>query len=536
MNPVDWTILVVYILVIIYMGFYVGRTQRSQEDYYLGGRSIPSWQVSLSIVATQVSAISLIGAPAFIAMKPGGGLIWLQYEFAIPLAMMLIMLTVVPIYHRTGVISIYEYLETRFGGPTRTILSLIFMASRGLAAGVALLATSIVTSVCLDLPLHPTVLLIGVISIAYTALGGIRADIYSDILQLGILWSGALLCLWILWSLVGDNPFADLGEAGERYRVFRMSGIGLGDGDTFGFWPMLAGGFFLYLSYYGCDQSETQRLLTAKGTVQAQKALFYNGLIRFPLVITYCSLGIFLIPFLQRHPGFLERLEGQSPDFLLPHFLLAYMPHGLLGLLIAGIFAASMSSLDSTLNSLSAVTWRDFLQKYFRQFENIPREKEVWVSKILTVLWGGLCTLFALGMIGGPETVLVLVNKIGSAFYGPILATFWLGILTRRGSQPGAIAGLGSGVAINIFIWQVFGNAVSWLWWNPIGFLSSFVIGYAISLLFPGKKPPVFEEIAEAPKTPGLPRIYYLALACVFGGILLVCWILETLLTGTSLP
>jgi len=189
MNPIDWTILIVYILVIIYMGFYVGRSQRSQEDYYLGGREMPSWQIALSIVATQVSAISLIGAPAFIAMKPGGGLVWLQYEFAIPLAMMLIMLTVVPMYHKTGVISIYEYLEKRFGSATRTILSLIFMASRGLAAGVALLATSIVTSVCMDMPLFHTVLLIGVISIIYTTLGGIRADIYSDILQLVILWS-----------------------------------------------------------------------------------------------------------------------------------------------------------------------------------------------------------------------------------------------------------------------------------------------------------------------------------------------------------
>ncbi|MCD6298727.1 MAG: sodium transporter, partial [Deltaproteobacteria bacterium] len=150
MNPIDWIILIVYIIVIIYMGFYVGRSQRSQEDYYLGGRKMDSWQVALSIVATQVSAISLIGAPAFIAMKPGGGLVWLQYEFAIPLAMMLIMLTVVPLYHRTGVISIYEYLEKRFGSATRTILSLIFMASRGLATGVALLATSIVTSVCMD--------------------------------------------------------------------------------------------------------------------------------------------------------------------------------------------------------------------------------------------------------------------------------------------------------------------------------------------------------------------------------------------------
>jgi SSS family transporter len=534
MNLIDWIILIVYIIVIIYMGFYVGRSQRSQEDYYLGGREMPSWQVALSIVATQVSAISLIGAPAFIAMKPGGGLVWLQYEFAIPLAMMLIMLTVVPIYHKTGVISIYEYLEKRFGSATRTILSLIFMASRSLAAGVALLATSIVTSVCMDMPLFHTVLFIGAISIVYTTLGGIRADIYSDILQLIILWSGAVICLWVLLGLIGNDPFDEMARtATDRYQVFNMSGSGLGDGETFGFWPMLVGGFFLYLSYYGCDQSEAQRLLTARGAKQAQKALFYNGMIRFPLVITYCSLGIFLIPFLHTHPGFLNRFADQSPDFLLPYFLLAYMPHGLLGLLIAGIFAASMSSLDSTLNSLSAVTWRDFLQKYFGRFKTIPHEKEVWVSKILTVLWGLLCTVFALGMIGGPETVLVLVNKIGSAFYGPILATFWLGILTKKASQSGAITGLWTGVAMNIFIWQFFDKAVSWLWWNPIGFFTSFIVGYGISLAFSKERPEVFMETRQGPDKPGLPLIYYLALTGVFGGILFVCLLMERVLTRT---
>jgi len=528
MNLLDWLILGVYVLTIIYMGFFVGRSQRSQEDYYLAGRGMPSWQVALSVVATQVSAISLIGAPAFIALKPGGGLIWLQYEFAIPLAMMLIMLIVVPVYHRTGVISIYEYLERRFGPATRTILSLVFMASRGLAAGVALLATSIVTSVCLDLPLFPTVLLIGIVSIVYTTLGGIRADIYSDILQLVILWSGALICLSVLVNLVGDvSPAGGTPLPTERYEVFRMQGSGLGDGETFGFWPMLVGGFFLYLSYYGCDQSETQRLLTAKGTKEAQKALFYNGLLRFPLVITYCSLGIFLIPFLQAHPSFLDRLQGRSPDFLLPHFLLEYMPHGLLGLLIAGIFAASMSSLDSTLNSLSAVTWRDFIQKYSKRFREIPRGKEVWISKLLTVLWGVLCTAFALGMIGGPETVLVLVNKIGSAFYGPILVTFWLGILTRRVTQGGAITGLACGVGTNIVIWQVFGSAVSWLWWNPIGFLVSFSVAYAISFLLKSKRPAPPGQILRETGRAGLSHVYYLGLIGVFGSILLVCWLIE---------
>ena len=135
-------------------------------------------------------------------------------------------------------------------------------------------------------------------------------------------------------------------------------------------------------------------------------------------------------------------------------------------------------------------------------------------------------------MIGGPETVLVLVNKIGSAFYGPILATFWLGILTRKASQPGAITGLGAGVTMNVFIWQFFGKAVSWLWWNPIGFFTSFIVGYGISLAFPERWPKDGEGLRKGPEKRGLSPVYYLALTGAFGGILLVCWLLERGLTG----
>jgi len=435
-------------------------------------------------------------------------------------SMIFIMITVVPIYHSFGVVSIYEYLEERFGPNIRSILSLIFMASRSLAAGVALVATSIVTSVILNIPLTITVIVIGAIAVLYTTMGGIKADIYSDILQLFVLWFSAILCFFILLELIKGMPFPET----ERYRVFKISGTGLGDGETYGFWPMLLGGFFLYLSYYGCDQSETQRLLTAKDTKDAQKALFINGILRFPLVITYCSVGILMIPFLFHHPEFKEIIKNKQPDFLIPTFLLYYMPHGLLGLTIAGIFAASMSSLDSTLNSLSAVTWRDFLQKY-PQLRSMSPKKELWFSKLLTLMWGILCTIFALYMIGSPETVLVMVNKIGSAFYGPILAMFWLGIFTRRANEKGAIAGLIFGVGLNIFLWQLYEHQVSWLWWNTIGFITSFITGYLISLSISSKQKHKNDmHILTSHK---LPLAYICILFIVFLSIILICWLIQ---------
>jgi len=195
MTTIDWVVLSIYIIVIIGMSAFIGRRQKSQEDYYLGGRAMRSWQVGLSIIATQVGAISLVGAPAFIALKGNGGLLWLQYEFAIPQSMMGIMLIMVPLYHRTRAVTIYEYLEKRFGRATRMSISAVFLVSRGLGSGVALLATAIVTAVCLDWPLWQTILLIRGVSILYTTFGGIAADIYSDILQLIILWGGSLLAI-----------------------------------------------------------------------------------------------------------------------------------------------------------------------------------------------------------------------------------------------------------------------------------------------------------------------------------------------------
>ncbi|GAB4377560.1 MAG: sodium:solute symporter [Calditrichia bacterium] len=535
MTSLDWTIIIIYIILIIGMSWMIGRRQKSQDDYYLGGRAMPAWQIALSIMATQVSAISLIGAPAFIALKGDGGLVWLQYEFAIPLAMMLIMLTLIPMYHHTRAITIYEYLEKRFGVATRTTISAVFLVSRGLGSGVALLATGIVTAVCLNLPLWQTILLIGLVSIIYTTFGGIKADIYSDIIQLFVLWGGALITLGILWSLLDGQALTLLSDGNPRLQVFDFNSTGMGDGQTFAFWPMLIGGLFLYLSYYGCDQSQAQRLLTTKTAAIAQKSAFVNGLLRFPLVLTYCAVGVLLIPFLQKNPDFAQQVAGDQPDFLVPHFLIQYMPKGLLGLLIAGFFAASMSSIDSAINSLSAATYRDFLVKIFPQLDAISDRKQVRISRWLTIFWGTVATGFALKMIGGSETVLELVNKIGSAFYGPILATFWLGMLTRRSIQYGVIWGLLLGVSTNIFLWQFFSQEVSWLWWNVIGFGVSFAVGYLISRMrtfdsstIDGKLIIKFDEF----KLYIGDRRYYIALFFAFIFMLVISGFIQNMLDG----
>ncbi len=488
MAAIDWIILVIYIVFIVGLGYWIGSKQKNQEDYYVGGRRIPAWQVALSIMATQVSAISLIGAPAFVARRSGGGLKWIQYEFAVPLAMIAILWVMVPIFHRIKIITIYQYLEERFGTRLRILISLVFIFARGLGSGVALLATGIVTAVCLNWNLSQTIVLIGLISLLYTTFGGIKADIYSDIIQLFILWGAALLSIGIVVQYLGWDGITFTSGAHSRLQVFDWNHTGLGDGQTFSFWPMLIGGFFLYVSYYGADQSQTQRLLATHTARDAGQAVFLNGLLRFPLVLTYLTFGVLLIPFLESHTEFAYSLADKPADFLVPQFLIHFVPSGILGLIIAGIFAASMSSLDSAMNSLSAATYQDILLKWKPHLHSLSDSAQVRLSRLLTIFWGTVATVFALWLVGGEETVIELVNKIGSAFYGPILGVFWLGMLTRKTGERSAIWGLFAGVGTNILLWQFFSETISWLWWNAIGFIVTIGVARILAAIA-GDKP-----------------------------------------------
>lgn len=521
MTIIDWIVLSGYILLMIGLGGWVGRRQHSQRDYYLGGQAVPPWQVALSVLATQVSAISLVSAPAFVALRPGGGLVWLQYEFAIPLAMIGVMVWLVPAYRRTGGVTIYEYLEGRFGAATRSAVGLVFLVSRGLGAGVALLATAIVTAVCLDQPLPETILAIGAVAVAYTTLGGIVADIYSDIIQLGVLWAGALATAFTVAARIDGPVLPAIRAAADRTRVFDFAATGLGDGQTFAFWPMLVGGLFLYLSYYGCDQSQAQRLLTTPTLRGAQRALVINGLLRFPLVLSYCAVGVLLIPFLAAHPEFADRLAGRPPDFLVPVFLVEYLPAGLLGVIVAGIFAASMSSLDSALNSLSAVTYRDFLARRFPALARLAPDREVRLGRALTVGWGVVATGFALGMAGGSETVLELVNKIGSAFYGPVLGVFLLGLASRRAGQGAALSGLLAGVSVNLALWLGWERTVSWLWWNVVGLAVCLGVALAVQRIADAGSAASARPASPEPAPLQWPAVYVRLLLAAFAAALL---------------
>lgn len=477
MTALDWVILLGYFVGMLLLGFILLLRQKTSLDYYLAGRGMPAWMIGASMAATQASAVSLVGGPAFVAVKKGGGLFWLQYELAVPLAMGLL-IPLLAGYHRLRLVSIYAFTESQFGFPVRILLSSLFQLSRGLATGVLLYTTALIFGYLLDIPMVIALLVIGGVALAYTTLGGIIADIISDAIQLVVLWLGVLVGIFIIFQISGTGVVSHVPL--ERLKVLDFSGHGLGDGSTYSFWAMLLGGLFLYLSYYGCDQSQAQRLLTSPNAAIASRGLLYNSLLRFPLVLTYLFFGIVLAGFLATHsPSWISQVQEQ-PDALVPLFVRHYFPQGVRGLFLAAIMAAAMSSFDSAYNSLSAATLEDL-----KALNRVPRlfKGELWGPRFLTILWGLFSLIFATYLIYvKTPTVIELINMIGSVLYGPILSAFILGILPISLSGRAVFLGILTGLLTNVLVAR-FLPGVSWLWWNLIGSSVSMVVSVVLSTL-----------------------------------------------------
>ena len=460
LDTLDTLIVFVYLAAIVGMSFVLALRQRTGEDYFLAGRRMGGATLALSILANQASAVSLVGAPAFVALREGGGLRWLQYELAVPLAMLLLIILLLPAIRSVPGSSIYAYAERRFGRNTRRALAGAFLLSRGLSLGVIIYASAIVLAQVIGWSLGASLLAVGLFSVAYTSLGGFIADVWSDVLQFVLLWAGTLVAA--LFILVRDGARVIAAIPSGRSQALVFDSTGLGDGGTFSFWPMLVGGLFLYLAYYGCDQSQAQRLLAARSDEEARRALLINGLLRFPLVLTYCGLGLLLAGLLRVDATLAARMVGAPVDALVPTFLVTYLPTGLRGLLLAAILAAAMSSIDSALNSLAAVTLEDVV--------GIPPERQpVWLSRLTSLAWGLFAVASGLAVARSGQGVIELVNQVGSAFYGPVLAVFVLGVLAPRVRGGAATTGMVAGIVGNLLLARL-APGVSWLWWNPIGF------------------------------------------------------------------
>lgn len=482
MNWLDIVIIIIYSIGLLSLGYFF-KDQKDKKDFFLGGRSFGWFSMGMSTMASQLSAISFISAAAFVGMKGSGGMQWLTFEFAVPIAMIFLIVVLIPPLYNAGVVSIYAFLENRFSSMTRVLISTVFQISRSFATGIMIYTVALVLTSVMSVPFWQTILLSGIITIIYSYQGGMKAVVWGDVIQMIILVFGILICVGYGLHYVGgwDGFVTNMDKSRLDVVDFNW---GFSEGEEFGFWPMLIGGFFLYISYYGCDQSQAQRSLSGKSLKEVQKALMFNGLARFPVTLAYCFMGLIIGTFAFSNPEFLNLIPEDKPDQMVPIFIINYLPHGVIGLLLVAILAAAMSSLSSAINSLSAATMEDLLPRFRK--EPIKDEDQLKYSKWLTIFWGVICIVIAFNAGNIADTVIEAINKVGSAFYGPIVATFILAILTKRTHALGANIGLLTGVGVNMIIW--LGDfPIFWIWWNFIGALVTLTVGYSLSLVISGE-------------------------------------------------
>ncbi|MFK7923001.1 MAG: sodium/solute symporter [Bacteroidia bacterium] len=474
----NYSILGLYLLVLVGMGFRLSRNQHSTDDYFKGGGRIPWWAAGISIFGTQLSAITFMAIPAKTFATD-----WLY--FFLLLSILLVAPVVIryflPFFRRLELTSAYEYLEKRFNLSARVLGSLMFGALQLGRLGIVLLLPSLALTVVTGIDVNICILTMGILSILYTVLGGIEAVIWTDVIQVFVLLGGAILCLFFIpYQLEGG--LAGMWEVVQEYDKMKILDLRF-DFSNATLWVVLIGGFFSNLVMYGSDQTVIQRFLTTKDEKSASKSIVTGALMVVPSAFIFLSIGTALFVFYKNNPAALN-VATESTDVIFPWFMISQLPAGISGLLIAAIFAAAMSSLDSSMNSLATVATTDYYRRFFR----VKSEKQYLnFARWTTVVTGILGTLIAIYMANaGASSLWDEFNKIVGLFAGGLGGLFMLGIFTRKANGKGAVIGLiASGM---LQYWVSNYSSIHLLLFACTGALSAFILGYLASWLFREKQ------------------------------------------------
>lgn len=552
MHWINWVIVVAYILYVVIDGIRKSKNTDSLAGFFIANKSLSWWVVGLSVMATQLSAITMIGTPGQGATD---GIRFIQFYFGLPIAMIILGVTIVPLLHGSGVYTAYEFLERRFDAKTRSLTAFLFLLSRGMSAGTIIAAPGVVLSAIFGIPLVWAVAMIGVPTVLYTMVGGVQAVAWADVKQMFLIVFALLAIVVVLIVQMPVSPDDALRIAGAtgRLQAFDFS---FNLNETYTFWGGIIGGTFLMLSYFGTDQSQVQRYLTARSVDQAKSSLLMSAYWKIPLQLLVLLVGVgvfvyyqFVRPPLLYNPAheaavvdargdayaslqqrydevfilrsdaalavadapdatigsaamesFLMReaeiegirsealamaaeVTGQSSrdvNYIIPRFALSELPIGLAGLFIAGVLAAAMSSISSELNSLATTSIIDFYRRWMKP--EATDAHYLLVSKGATAFWG----LFACVVATYAATLgslIEVVNRFGSFFYGSILGVFILAMIPRttgRGSFFGLIAGMSLVAFVNFRMPEV-----AFLWHNVVGAVTVVVVGLVLSATGP---------------------------------------------------
>ncbi|MDG1176306.1 MAG: sodium:solute symporter [Flavobacteriales bacterium] len=545
MSLIDWGVLLFTLFAIVAYGSWKTRKNKNLESYLKGNNSENWATIGLSIMATQASAITFLSTPGQ-AYESGMGFV--QFYFGLPLAMILISVFFLPIYYKLKVYTAYQYLEQRFDVRVRAFTAFLFLVSRGLAAGITIYAPAIILSTLLNWNLQLTCLLIGGLVIIYTVSGGSRAVSLTQKWQMTIIMGGMFAAFfYVLDSFpetVGLSEGIDIaGKLGKMEIIDTTFDLK----EKYTLWSGLIAGLFLFLSYFGTDQSQVQRYLGGKTLKASRMGLMFNGILKIPMQFFILFIGAMVfvsfqfnkppiifntsatnietqkqesllliennyndifeekkaallapdtdtknIQFLQAQQDSLRNsykaemskidsgYESKDSDYIFLTFVLGFLPHGLIGLLLAVIFSAAMSSTAGELNALASTTTIDFYKKFFK--DSGDEKKDLRVSKLLTVAWGILAIIIAL-TAGLFENLIQLVNILGSLFYGTILGVFLLAFFFKRiGGTAAFIAGIiGQIVVLSCHFLSVYGYIeLGYLLYNVIGSGTVIIMGIII--------------------------------------------------------
>lgn len=560
MQKIDWIILSVTLLSIVIYGVYKTKGSKNVEDYILGNKQTNWWTVGLSVMATQASAITFLSTPGQ-AYHDGMGFV--QFYFGLPIAMVVICVTFIPIYHRLKVFTAYEYLEQRFDLKTRTIASILFMVQRGLGTGLTIYAPSIILSTLLGWNLTLLNVIIGILVIIYTYSGGTKAVNVTQKQQMFVIMSGMFITFFLILHLLpNEMTFSNamhIAGANEKMNIVDFS---FNPEARYTFWSGIAGGFFLSLAYFGTDQSQVGRYLSGKSDKESQMGLIMNGFLKVPMQFFILLIGVMVFVFFQfndvplnfnpvnketieksiyaeKYHGLEKQLkdlteekkeynllyidhlnqnfdnpilrnqlvaisgkerdlrdqakelitkadpksETNDKDYVFLYFILNYLPKGLIGLLLAVILSAAMSSSASGLTALASTTAIDIYKRNLKK----PKSDKHFVdaTKYFTLLWGVIAILFAcVGTLF--ENLIQLVNIVGSIFYGTVLGIFLVGFYIKY-IKANAI--FYSAVASQLLIFYIYYlDVISFLWLNFVGALLTVTFSSVAQFILNQKK------------------------------------------------
>lgn len=492
MHTIDLLLVVLYLAGITLFGLRFRQQERSLRSYFLADRSIPWWAISLSIVAAETSTLTIISVPGLAYVGDFG---FLQIVFGYLVGRTLVCILFLPKYFQGELFTAYQLIDKRFGHHLHKVTALLFLLTRAAAEGVRVFAVSIVVGIAIGTNDIFSIAIISVLTLIYTLEGGMAAVIWTDVVQMLIYIAGTLAGLWTLGQHV-TGGWTTIHQVAGAAGKFHMLHFTLNLTTTYTFWAGLIGGTFLTMASHGTDQLMVQRLLAAKNLRESRLALLSSGLVILLQFSLFLLAGAGLYVFYMQHP---PSVAFASADRIFPSFIVEQMPVGISGLLVAAILAAAMSNLSAALNSLSSTSVIDF---YLRWRPTADERERTIISRSSTFLWA--LVLFALAVLsrGGGHVVEVGLS-IASVAYGALLGVFLLGTLTRNANENGAILGMITGFALNVFLWRqtttlhwmLAGHTftiphVAWTWYVPIGTLVTFCVGYLSSLVLRGTQKP----------------------------------------------